>query len=177
MRGVPTMIRPMPPRLTRRASGPTNPFLTCLCPAQERGRQATCPSPIRPACRQAGARITGTDGPVCPIWRLPPAGSGRTPTISFDAPAPPMVASPLTSACGEVLPPAGPFLRSVVPAGSRCRACPVSSFLSGPVKKWRLSPRPWPRRSSGSGSEVGGGIPWTRCGWPSSGWASSARPT
>ena len=56
------MIRPMPPRLTRHASGPTNPFLTCLCVAR---RQATCPSPIRPACRQAGARIAGTDGPVC----------------------------------------------------------------------------------------------------------------
>jgi hypothetical protein len=32
----------------------------------ERGRRATCPSPILPACRQAGARLAGADAPGCP---------------------------------------------------------------------------------------------------------------
>jgi len=76
------MIRPMPPRLTRRGSGATNPFLIC-------------PSPIRPACRQAGARIAGTDGPVC---SNPAPPSLKIRQISLDAPSPLVVASPSTSA-------------------------------------------------------------------------------
>jgi len=52
------MIRPMPPWLTRRASGPTDPaFLTCLCPTP-------WSAPLRSGAQPGGAGQTG-DLPIC----------------------------------------------------------------------------------------------------------------
>ena len=117
------------PRPTRPANGPTNRSLTCLCPAIERGRQGTFPSPIRPACRQAGDRVAGLrSAPVMPAH----PSSRRPGDFACRAPSP-VVASRPTLGSPWVLSLARLSWRPALPVAAAPR--------SEPDLKWALDSR------------------------------------